>query len=164
MPRARIDPDHFSPDTLEFVRLLHKHGVRYLVVGGEAVIFYGYARLTGDVDFFYDRTEDNATRLYGALNEFWDGDVPGIAEPSSLSRPNLVLQFGFPPNRIDLLGDIEGVEFDEVWSDRVEQNVDTEPDPTPIYYISLQHLIQNKRATGRPKDQEDLRYLRRVAD
>jgi len=164
MQRQGIDPTHFSPDTLEFIRLLHTHDVHYVIVGGEAVIYYGYARLTGDVDFFFDRSEANAQRLFSAMAEFWGGDVPGISDAKSLTQPNLVLQFGFPPNRIDLLADIEGVEFDEVWSDRVERVVDTNPDPTPIYYISLQHLIRNKRATGRPKDQEDLRYLSRVAD
>ena len=53
MPQERIESAHFSPDVREFIGLLHKHGVRYVIVGGEAVIYYGYARFTGDVDFFY---------------------------------------------------------------------------------------------------------------
>lgn len=47
---------HFSKDIQDFIRLLNQHHVRYLIVGGEAVIYYGYARLTGDVDFFFETT------------------------------------------------------------------------------------------------------------
>jgi hypothetical protein len=57
-----------------FIRLLRRFKVRCLMVGGEAVIFHGYPRLTGDVDFFYDRTRDNAARLFKALAAFWDND------------------------------------------------------------------------------------------
>ncbi|MBM3839307.1 MAG: hypothetical protein FJ398_15325 [Verrucomicrobia bacterium] len=55
MPPEKIETAHFSADTREFIALLHQHAVRYVIVGGEAVIFHGYARLTGDVDFFYER-------------------------------------------------------------------------------------------------------------
>ena len=51
----QISSQGFSPDILEFLQLLERHGVRYLIVGGEAVIFYGYPRFTGDIDFFYGR-------------------------------------------------------------------------------------------------------------
>jgi hypothetical protein len=71
------DSSSFSPDIQEFLRLLHVHDVRYLIVGGEAVIFYGHARLTGDVDFFYDVDVDNARRLFAALDEFWGGRCRG---------------------------------------------------------------------------------------
>jgi len=56
---SQIDATAFSGDILEFIRLLKQYKVRYLIVGGEAVIFHGYPRLTGDVDFFYERTEPN---------------------------------------------------------------------------------------------------------
>ena len=52
MPKEHLTADSFSRDVLDFLLLLHKQDVRYLVVGGEAVIFHGYARLTGDMDFF----------------------------------------------------------------------------------------------------------------
>ena len=60
MHPEQIAGDHFSPDIRDFVRLLAKHDVRYMIVGGEAVIHYGHARLTGDVDFFYDPSSTNA--------------------------------------------------------------------------------------------------------
>jgi hypothetical protein len=52
--------DHFSPDVQELIGLLAKHDVRFLLVGGEAVIYHGYPRLTGDVDFWYEQTPDGA--------------------------------------------------------------------------------------------------------
>lgn len=54
MPGNHVDAAHFSPDTQDFIRLLHRYSAHYIIVGGEAVIYYGSARLTGDVDFFYD--------------------------------------------------------------------------------------------------------------
>ena len=54
LPTPVIHSNHYSPDILEFILLLTKYKVNFVLVGGEAVIFYGFARLTGDVDFFYD--------------------------------------------------------------------------------------------------------------
>jgi len=62
-----MNPSYFSPDILEFLRLLSIHKVRYLIVGGEAVIYYGHARLTGDIDIFYDRTKENTKALFEDL-------------------------------------------------------------------------------------------------
>lgn len=83
MPQDRIDAAHFSPDIQEFLRLLHTRRVRYVITGGEAVIFYGHVRLTGDIDVFYDRRVENAQRLFRALNDFWGGT--SLASPRSRS-------------------------------------------------------------------------------
>jgi len=68
-----VNLGHFSADTAELVRLFAKHAVDWVLVGGEAVIYYGYARLTGDVDFYYRRSPTNAARVFAALREFWGG-------------------------------------------------------------------------------------------
>ena len=163
MSQDQVAGTHFSPDIEEFLRLLHQHGVRYLIAGGEAVIYYGYARLTGDVDFFYDGREANARRLYRALNEFWGGDIPGVRGFDELMETGLILQFGRPPNRIDLLNAIDGVKFSEAWETRMTVTLVTAAEEVPIYYIGLDMLIENKQAAGRPKDLEDLAFLRRAA-
>ncbi|MGE3614652.1 MAG: hypothetical protein AB7L66_02180, partial [Gemmatimonadales bacterium] len=120
MPPRRVAPAHFSPDTRAFIELLGRHGVRFVIAGGEAVIFHGHARLTGDVDFFFDRDPRNTRKLFAALREFWGGEAPGIASAADLEQAGLVLQYGVPPNRIDLLNDIDGVSFGEAWAGRVE--------------------------------------------
>ena len=133
-----------------------------MIVGGEAVIFHGRVRLTGDADFFFKGDLENAARLYSALEVFWDGDIPDLHQAEELAEPGLILQFGRPPNRIDLINDIEGVSFDEAWAGRVEAMLVTSHGDIPIPYIGLEHLIQNKRASGRPRDLDDLAYLERA--
>ncbi len=152
----------FSRDTREFLTLLHEHGVRYVIVGGEAVIYYGYARLTGDIDIFFDLRPDNTENLYAALAEFWGGAIPAVTRREELSEPGLILQFGRPPNRIDLLNAIAGVQFDDAWASRLEVSLETERGAIAIYYMGIDHLIANKEAAGRPKDLDDLQFLRRA--
>jgi len=149
---------HFSEDIQEFLFLLHKQAVKYVIVGGEAVIYYGYARLTGDVDFFYERTEENVERLFSALDDFWQGHIPGLRK-KELLEVGIIIQFGLPPNRIDLLNKIDGVSFGEVWINRVEEELKVENKRTPIYFIGIDSLIKNKESAGRHKDLDDLRFL-----
>ncbi len=156
--------DYFSSDTRQFLFLLHKYEVKYLIVGGEAVIYYGYPRLTGDIDLFYARDTENAGLLYEVLLDFWDNDIPGLTEPNELRNPGYVIQFGVPPNRIDLINEIEGVSFDRAWDNRVTESVTIGGKDTSIYFIGLSDLIVNKRQTGRNKDLEDLNYLESIDD
>lgn len=104
-----IRADYFSSDILELLDLLYRKKVEYLIVGGEAVIYYGYPRLTGDIDLFYRNSDKNTKKLFNVLLDFWDGDIPGIKEKAGLAQPGYVIQFGVPPNRIDFLNEIEGV-------------------------------------------------------
>jgi hypothetical protein len=156
-PKKVIEAAHFSPDTLEFIRLLQKHQVQYIIVGGEAVIFHGHARFTGDVDFFYSIDDENTDRLFRALSEFWDGDVPGLREAGDLRQPGYVIQFGRPPNRIDLLSSVDGLTFLEAWETRVPVEIADKEIRTAM--LSIEKLMQNKRAAGRPKDLDDLVFL-----
>jgi hypothetical protein len=165
MPPEKIDSAHFSSDTLEFISLLHRRGVRYVIVGGEAVIFHGFARLTGDFDFFYERTEPNARLLFEALAQFWEGDIPGVADWKEFLEAGIVIQFGRPPNRIDLLNAIDGVEFEEAWNTRLTVNLEQPVDSSQVsvHFLNLLNLLKNKEASGRPKDLEDAKYLRQAA-
>ncbi len=163
MAPVEVGAAHFSADTLTFLRLLEEHEVRYLIVGGEAVIFHGHVRLTGDVDFFFASGGDNADRLFRALEEFWDGDVPGVHSAAELMTDGLIVQFGQPPNRIDLMNAITGVTFETAWDSRVEAVVVDSHRRTPISYIGIDALVTNKRATGRPRDLDDLAYLQPVS-
>lgn len=150
---------HFSSDCLEFITLLYIHEVKYVIVGGEAVIYHSHIRLTGDVDFFYDRSHQNCLNLFQSLREFWDGDIPGGLTLQDLKSQGYFIQFGVPPNRIDLMNKIDGVTFDSVWNNRVIDEVKRNKKSIPIYFIGLAELIKNKSSTARPKDKEDLIYL-----
>jgi hypothetical protein len=126
------------------------------------VIYHGYARLTGDVDFFFEPSKQNARKLYKALKEFWAGEIPGISAFEELMELGLILQFGVPANRIDLINQISGVTFREAWKNRITTDIESEGREVPIHLIGLEELIKNKKAIGRPKDMEDLKYLKEV--
>lgn len=89
-----MSSQYFSRDTLELLTLLGKHDVKYVIVGGEAVIFYGYSRVTGDIDIFYEYSEENTQKLYCALLEFWGGDIPGIDSAEEFMEQGAIIQFG----------------------------------------------------------------------
>src|SRR5687768_11581444 len=161
-PPKRIEASHFSADTLEFIRLLQEHAVRYLIVGGEAVIYHGYARFTGDVDFFYALDGDNPERLFKALQEFWSGNIPSVDSADDLKQAGYIIQFGRPPNRIDLLSSVDGVEFEEAWNGREIVGIEGTPVPLSSSFLSLEMLMRNKRASGRPKDLDDLAFLEKA--
>jgi len=150
---------HFTADVQEFLTLLHEYNVKYLIIGGEAVIYYGNVRVTGDIDFYYKKDTGNTNALYDVLLQFWNGDIPGINEPKDLRQSKYMVQFGVPPNRIDLLNDIDGVNFDEAWPAKVKEEIQIKDEDIPVYFIGLSHLIANKERAGRNKDQEDLKFL-----
>ena len=154
---------HFSQDVRDFLSLLFEHEVRYLIVGAEAVIYHGFARLTGDIDFFFEPSAKNCRALFSALQEFWEGPVPGIGTPKALSTPGMVIQFGYPPNRIDLINALSGINFAEAWEGRSSRDIVIKKRRVTIHFIGLSALIKNKEACGRPKDLEDLKYLREAA-
>ncbi len=129
------------------------------MVGGEAVIFHGYPRLTGDVDVFYERTGENAIRLFKALQVFWDYDIPSLKTAEELLEPGVVIQFGRPPNRIDLHNQIDGVSFGSAWRSRVPVKLKTRSGLVRLFYIGLAPLRRNKRACGRARDLDDLQNL-----
>jgi len=155
---------HFSKDIQEFLRLLAKFQVQYLIVGGEAVIYYGYARLTGDIDIFYERSQENVMNLYAALNEFWENNIPGIEDAAELLESGSIVQFGVAPNRIDLINKIDGVQFEEAWLNKETSTMVVKKERLPIHFIGLNQLINNKEAVGRYKDLEDLQYLKKAQE
>ncbi len=114
----------FHRDILDFLATPHRHRVRCLVVGGGAVIKYGYARLTADTDIFYDRDARNVARLFSALRESWGGDIAGADSANALRQKGSMFPFGAPPDRRDLLNDIDGVSFSAAWKGRAARHKD----------------------------------------
>ena len=130
------------------------------MVGGEAVIYHGYPRFTGDIDFFYSDDTANVQALFSALADFWSGNIPGIHSAEELAEPGVIIQFGRPPNRIDLLNRIDGVAFEEAWRDKLVCRIIDSAREISLNILDRRNLLRNKRASGRPKDLDDLRVLR----
>jgi len=140
-------------DFAEMLRALAAESVEFLVVGAYAVAGHGIPRATGDIDLWVRPTADNAARLWRALERF--GAPRSRLTPDSFTQPDVVYQIGLPPNRIDLLTTIDGVGFDEAWAEKVPCVVSG----IAFDMLSLRHLVQNKRATGRPQDLADVARL-----
>lgn len=144
-------------DLREFIASLNSRKVEYLIVGGHAVAFHGYPRFTGAIDFFVRPTAENARRILEVLGAFGLGSLElTIAD---LVTPDRVVQLGRPPNRIDILTSISGVDFDSAWQARVPAFLDGEP----VSFLGFEDLLRNKTASNREKDRADVATLRRVA-
>lgn len=142
-----------NQDFREFIEQLNEKGVKYLVVGGYAVAFHGYPRYTKDIDFWIWLDESNADRMLQALNGF-GFNSPDIKKEDFLDK-DMVIQLGYPPNRIDLITDASGVDFETCFKQRVEVEIEG----LKINFIDLQNLIQNKKASGRTQDLADAENL-----
>jgi hypothetical protein len=134
--------------------------VKFLIVGGYAVNYYGHLRLTGDIDIYFSNSDQNVLRLYNALYEFWDGFIPNLENAKDLKDPDLIMQYGVPPNRIDLINTVDGINFDEAWKSKENVTVQWGDRSIYLYYISLDLLIKNKEEIKRPKDIDDLEFLK----
>ncbi|MHA2017760.1 MAG: DUF6036 family nucleotidyltransferase [Promethearchaeota archaeon] len=156
-----IRKTNYSDDALELMTLLYKHQVEYLIVGGQAVIYYGHVRLTGDIDLFYNQTEKNVEKFYNVLLEFWNNDIPGIQNKKDLMEKNVIFQFGVIPNRIDLISKIEAVNFTDAWQKREIVKINTGKEIVKVYFIDVENLVKNKEALNREKDKEDIKFLKK---
>jgi len=142
-----------SKDFKEFVVLLNAHGAEYLVVGGYAMAAHGRPRQTGDLDIWLKRDHANALRVIAALQDFGFGGLGLSAD--DFETPEQVVQLGYPPFRIDLLTDIDGVDFAAAWPSRFYYRLGE----LDIPFIGLDALKANKRASGRARDIDDLENL-----
>lgn len=111
-----------NPDFKEFLRLLNDNKVRYLVTGGYAVALYGYPRYTKDLDIWIELDRNNAENLVIALKEFGFASLELSAE--DFLEPGTIIQLGHPPNRIDLLTTLSGIDFKPCFESRMVTHVD----------------------------------------
>ena len=144
-----------NEDYRDILAALLQQDARFLVVGAHALAVHGYPRATVDLDIWIQSTPDNARRVWQALAGFGAPlDDLDVTE-SDLTRPNVVAQFGLPPNRIDILTGISGLTFEAAWPNRVEGELEGVTVPV----LGLDDLVANKRASGRDKDRADLKGL-----
>lgn len=140
----------------DFLNLLNHYEVKYVMVGGWAVIFEGYSRNTTDMDILVEKEEKNALKLLDVIKEFL-GSTIGFTKEDFL-KPENVIMMGRPPFRIDILTDISGVGFEEVYrSSQIYQD-----DNLMIRCIHINELIKNKKASGRLKDLADAEILEKI--
>jgi hypothetical protein len=143
---------NIHPDFNEFVAVLNKNKVEYVIVGSFALAFHGYPRATGDIDFWIRPTPVNVTALFRALGEFGFKELE-ISEDDLMSGK--IIQLGYPPVRIDLITVLDGLEEEDIWRTRAKGKFGNHA----VFYLGREAFVKNKRALGRYKDLADLELL-----
>lgn len=140
----------------DMLSALNDAGVEYLLVGAYALAAHGIPRATGDIDFWVRPNTENAKRIWRALLEF--GAPTHQINVDDFAVSDIVFQIGVPPERIDILTSISGVEFSDAWSSRLL--VEIEGISVPV--LGLRELLRNKSSSGREKDNADLPAIKRL--
>lgn len=143
-------------DYEELLKLFNKNKVKYCIVGAFALAFHAIPRYTKDMDIFIEASEKNAKGILKALNEFGFGVLN--LSMSDFSAKGRTIQLGYEPVRIDILTLIDGCTFEEVWKNKKTGRYGKEK----IYFIGLDDMIRNKKASKRKIDKADLEILSAV--
>lgn len=145
-----------EPDFLDFIDLLNKYEVEYMIVGAHALAFFGRPRNTGDLDIWVNSSKENVDKLLMVLNDFGFGSLGLKSE--DFTKENQVVQLGYPPLRIDILNSLSGLNFDQAYLNKLEAKIDRKK----VWIIGLDEFVKNKRASGRKKDLGDLELLEKL--
>lgn len=144
---------NIQKDFEELLRLLEDNSTKYLIVGGYAVAYHGFPRLTKDIDFFFDSAENNVKKICNSLMSF--GFPQRDLKLETFTTKGNIITFGCEPVRVDFINTISGVEFQEAWKNRVRGKYGK----VSVNFIGRMDLIKNKLATQRPKDKLDVEEL-----
>lgn len=142
-----------NPDFNDLLKMLNTYGVKYLIVGAYAVIYYTEPRFTKDIDIWVEPTPENAAKVWKVLTEF--GAPLEQVRLADFCNMDLIYQIGVAPNRIDIMMDVPGVEFDSAWKNRVQSSYGKES----IFIMNFNDLIRAKKNAGRDQDLLDLKRL-----
>jgi predicted nucleotidyltransferase len=142
-----------SKDSREFLESLNSRGIEYVIVGAHSLAFHGRPRYTGDLDILVRATPENAAKVVDLLDHF--GFADASFKETDFTQPEQLIQLGRAPSRIDLLTSITGVTTEEALASKVQ----AELDGIPVFILSKDALMRNKRAVGRPQDIADLTML-----
>jgi hypothetical protein len=137
----------------EFIDLLLRHRVKFLLIGAHALAVHGRPRATLDLDLFVEPSVANARRLGAVLAEF--GFTASGEAWRHFAEPDRMMTLGREPLRIDILNEISGVRFATAWRNRTGADLGGRR----VYVIGLRDLRRNKRASGRTKDLLDIALL-----
>jgi hypothetical protein len=142
-----------NSDFEDLLRAFNDANVRYLIVGGHAVMFYSEPRYTKDLDLWIAADEENGGRVYQCLAAF-GAPLSGLS-PADFAREGFFYQMGIPPLRVDILMSVDGIKFEEAWPNRNQAPFGT----VDAWFIGRQDLVRNKRASGRHIDLHDVELL-----
>lgn len=142
-------------DIIDFIILCNKHNVKYLVIGGYAVSVHGYPRSTKDIDLCIEMSETNASKMIQVIKDFGFSSLKLKSE--DFLKKDSITQLGFPPLRIDILNDLDGVSFEEAWNNKKIISFEN----VPVNFIGYNDLLIVKQKAGRPQDIADVEKLKK---
>ncbi len=148
-----------NPDFVDLLRSLLAADARFMIVGAYAVGVHGRPRATKDLDVWVEPSVENAPNVMQALIDF-GAPLMGLTI-KDLETPDVGLQIGVAPVRIDVLTTISGVSFAEAWPAHIEVEF---AEGVRCAVIGYDDLLKNKRAAGRPQDVADVDALERLRD
>jgi predicted nucleotidyltransferase len=141
-------------DTEKLLKSLKENKVEFVVIGATAFPVYGYARATLDIDIFVRAEMENIRRLKKALQSF-GYDLSAVSHEDLLKNKLLIRQYMV---EADIHPFVKGVAFEDIWKNRIRSKFGN----TMIFFPCLDDMIRMKKAAGRPKDLEDLKFLKRI--
>lgn len=141
-------------DFKDLLKLLLDHEVRFLIVGGYAVVFHGYPRFTGDLNIWVDNTESNAAKIVASLKQF-GFDSPNLKAEMFMAKDSLT-RMGVEPMKIEIFTHISGLIFANSFINAATLKIE---DSISIPFLSLEDLKKSKRSSGRAQDIADLENL-----
>jgi hypothetical protein len=144
-----------NPDFKDILYCLKEEETEFIIVEAYALAAHGLPRATGDIDIWIRRSAENAAKVLRALSAF-GAPLSNLTE-QDFTSPEMVLQIGVEPCRIDILTSIDGIEFEEAWKNKVSVSVDE----IAIHILSKADLLKNKLAADRDKDQSDIAWLKK---
>lgn len=143
-------------DIKKLLASFNAHKVKYVVIGAAAFPVHGFDRTTQDIDIFIEPTKKNAKRAIQAM-EVIGYDFQGLSIEQFLQKKTLFRQYVLDT---DIHPFVTGVTWATVWRHRIRYTFEG----VPGNFSSLDDLIRMKKAAGRPKDLEDLRYLEKIQE
>jgi len=146
---------YLTEDYQDIIEIFNEQGVKYLLVGAYAMATFGYARSTYDIDIWIDKQEENVEKVLVALDEF---GLSFEITKEDLTKDYAIIQIGVAPIRIDILTDIDGVDFKEAYQSRVEHNFGD----LVASVLHIDDIIKNKMASKRAKDEIDVIELKKL--
>lgn len=145
-----------NEDYRDMLLALSAEQVDFILIGAYALAAHGYPRATMDIDIWVMPSPENAAATIRALKRF-GSPLHGL-KVEDLQTADAVFQIGVAPRRIDLLTGASGLSF----SVAVENAITRRVDGIELKVLSIDDLITNKLATGRPKDRIDADELKKI--
>lgn len=140
-------------DYEEFLALLNKYNVKYCIIGAFAFAFHAEPRYTKDIDILIEASDENAGNVLQALHEFGFGSLKLV--PGDFSTPGRIIQLGYEPVRIDIITSIQGLDFADIWENRIQGPYGGQT----VNFIDRENLIKSKKISSRSQDKTDLERL-----